>query len=253
MNFRVKFWLPWIIAVFGIPGSVYYAIQLYGVIFTKDFDIKATGSHHEHYDPYPIVDFINNVLGREYSDSIDSVLRIEVDSCLSPQDHGNNISAFLRSRLPDYSDVIYDLRSYWTFRIQNDGSREVKGLVLQLPSSGYCFIEHIGKEDRNEKYDHRIDLGSLLPGEGIRVVCWADKLDSKFDEKDTRVSFSSGSVKIDYPTELHGFKAWVGNNSLAFIAFTLVILLLIPLSILIFQEEKSKTDNSALDESEPGE
>ncbi len=229
----IKSLLPYLVVFFGLPGSIFYGVQIWEAIFSSDTVISAEGSHYEYHISYPIVDFVNNIRELYYEDKINSLLQEEMKDSPIPENISRKVSRFFAEELPDYGDVLYKLYSIWIIIIVNEGDKEVPGLVLQLPSIGYCFVEKMGDQDRNEKYDHRIDLGSLLPGERIRVVCWTDMVNSDLYEKETRVSFSSGSVAINYPANVYGFWGWFFRDYNA-IFFIMILCIIIILILLIF-------------------
>ena len=106
---------------------------------------------------------------------------------------------------------ILQARSVWEFKIKNDGSKDLTGIVLDFPFSGSYNILLPGRlqDDAIPSFTRQITIDNLGSGQEARLMIWVGDDLSPDLERKIRVQSNSGILPVDYPVRPSGLIAWV--------------------------------------------
>lgn len=159
---------------------------------------------------------------------------------------------------------LYDLMAYskiYRFYIVNEGTKEVSDLILQLPFNGiYKITDDVGiispkihylrsrLKDRIENssdvkttyFEYQIKIGSLRPSNKISILVWTNGSPFQdFLNEEIRVTYPEGVVKVQFPTKVSGFLAWLDEYKSLIFPFSLLLVALILIIYTIFRPRNS--------------
>lgn len=136
---------------------------------------------------------------------------------------------------------LYDTNAMYKFNIINTGDKEISNLRLELPFNGLYTIRNNKsrystgfniwnltkyrlQEEKAEgsttyksdikEFNKIIEIKGIRPSNQITVIVWTGYPAPLYlyNEKDMRITHPDGVIKIEFPTKVSGFLAWLHKN-----------------------------------------
>ncbi len=206
------------ILIIGLILALLQTAQIIKSLLDSGVSIKATGVFHEIQLPDDI--FL------EIADKYDNLSKFEIDpkelfcredAGVGPDESCIDIAAqgarqairFAQQLYPiDLNDRLLGFRTLITYTVRNRGTREASDLILDLPVSGLFKIERGDGVTAVEPFNSSIELGNLRPKNSMNVTIWTKNYFSKYQGRETRITYPSGVFRINYPEYAWGATAW---------------------------------------------
>jgi hypothetical protein len=147
-----------------------------------------------------------------------------------------NLVQLLNQKRTDVTPIeLPSLVAFWQFTITNDGSRQVEGLAMEVPFSGYYQIYRAGEIAKASRiHEKKIDIGNLPPTATVRISVWSDQAIDETGHyfnlpgpEDIKLYAPAASFTITYPTKATGFSAIVARYWILFLLVEMMVLMFI--------------------------
>jgi hypothetical protein len=116
------------------------------------------------------------------------------------------------------------------FDLHNSGGAQARDVAIDLPYAGIAEILSTGSASRPLRFANSIPLGAIAPTDSVTVYAWTSREPGEYEEKEIRVTHSTGVGSIVFLHESDGFWRTLGRGLLGiaefigFIALCLVTL-----------------------------
>lgn len=136
------------------------------------------------------------------TDQIENSLPKELDSKYQVASTINKLNSSQKTRLEEAVSDLKSIRSYCTFTVFNDSSKEAQDIKFELPREGIYFIERLGEEPKEAQFKKVIPIGKLNPGEKVSISTWHQGYSAHepfdYEHADFRITHTQGIGKVEF-------------------------------------------------------
>jgi len=269
------------VAIITLLGTSLYIYDY----FSNDYEIQAYGDYFEFEMPDNIYESINKFSScNENSANMEDLKLFFRDTIHIKEDKNiqgimeledekykaiyTNLYKYFCNEVTEtfpekkFSDLM-NLRTIYQFEIINEGSKEVRELILQLPHKGLYKVQDDDPEHSYTKYytyylanygnpngfipktkdfDKNIELGTLRSSNKLYVTVWTSEDASPYRYgENIKITYSEGSVDIEFPVRVRGLPAWLEDYYPIFVGMLIGLVFLIIFNIILkISEAKAK-------------
>ncbi len=136
------------------------------------------------------------------TDQIENSLPKELDSKYQVASTISKLNSSQKTRLEEAVSDLKSIRSYCTFTVFNDSSKEAQDIKFELPREGIYFIDRLGEEPNEAQFKKVIPIGKLNPGGRVGISTWHqgytahEPFDSEY--ADFRITHTQGIGKVEF-------------------------------------------------------
>jgi hypothetical protein len=219
-----------------ILGTIWIIIQIFAWLSKeKKYDIKVDGNHIEFILPDSIYKPLEYVNSNSFNTAV-IAQKLKYPNWLKNSNLIDSVVKFAVGNFPEQPSRLTRLNSFWLFNIANNGDRQIADLYLETPFEGYYFIERPDSITTSISLNKAIKIGIIRPGNHLTIGCWSTSLDSWLDEKNTRLTFPEGTIKINYHVDAgQDEKLLYLNNIFIYIVSVSGILLIVYLIVVLIR------------------
>jgi len=224
---RVNRFFGWVGKFSLIVALIWGLIQIFSFFSASDYSITVDGEHSFWELPES---FKRELVDLKYSviyDSLETLLPIIGDE-KKRKKTARSLYEYFHSQIDSAFDYDFRyVRSIWSFKLRNEGKKEIKDLRLELPFDGFYNLKGSGEGPISSKFSKNIKVGDLRPSNEYYVTVWSEQTSESFYENDTRVTYENGIITIRYPAKVTGLLAWFARNKEFLLLFPFVVALVL--------------------------
>jgi hypothetical protein len=146
--------------------------QVYIHFIKTEVSVEAEGTCQSTYLPGTLLESLKSRHIFPTRDEIESALPKDLDSKYSIASAIANVSSDPKTRLESAVKDLTSIRSYCSFTVFNNSSKEAQDIKFELPREGIYFIDRLGEEPKEAPFKKVIPVGKLSPGGKVSIATW---------------------------------------------------------------------------------
>ena len=186
--------------------------QVYVHFIKTDVSVQAEGICQPVYLPGSLFGSLKSTQIFPTTDQVEKTLPEGLDDKYRVALAIVNVNSDGKRGLESAVENLKSIRSYCSFSVFNDGSKEAQDIKFELPREGIYFIERLGEEPKESHFEKLIPIGKLNPGGRVSIATWHQGYTSyvPFDSEHAsfRITHTSGISEAKFLPQNTTFFGW---------------------------------------------